>query len=170
MKKFISLFLVFYILALLGNMFAKERYGAELLIQKIDGTQVRGELIAIKQNSLLLLERDSNADMSVLAENIEFIIIVKKSKVLLGIGLGLLLGGGLGSLYGTSTDTYYSDLRPLAFIVYGGGGAVLGALIGGFFSASAGKDETIQIEGRSDSEIQEILEKLHKKARIKNAQ
>ena len=59
MKKSISLFLMFSILSLSVNMFAKERKGADLIIQKVDGQQVRGELIAVKQTSLLLLERES---------------------------------------------------------------------------------------------------------------
>jgi hypothetical protein len=65
MKKFTDLFLVFCILALSGNLFAKERKGADLIIQKKEGQQVRGELIAVKENSLLLLERESGADMPV---------------------------------------------------------------------------------------------------------
>jgi hypothetical protein len=47
MKKFISLFLVFSILLLSGNIFPKERKGAELIIQKLDGQQAKGELIAM---------------------------------------------------------------------------------------------------------------------------
>ncbi|MGB6865994.1 MAG: hypothetical protein WBE11_09905 [Candidatus Aminicenantaceae bacterium] len=169
MKKVIALFLVFSLLTLSGNLYA-EKKGTDLVIIKKDGQPARGELIVVKKNSLVLLSYDSNADVSVDVENIKFIKIVKKSKVLLGASLGLLLGGGLGSLYGTSTDTYNSDLKPLAFIVYGGGGAVLGVLVGGFLGASAGKEKTIQIEGKSDSEIKEILEELRKKARVPNFQ
>lgn len=44
MKKYISLFLVASILLVSGNLFAKHRRGADLIIQKTDGTQVRGEL------------------------------------------------------------------------------------------------------------------------------
>jgi hypothetical protein len=64
MKKFISLFLVVSILLLSMPLKAKERKGADLIIQKTDGTQVRSELIAVKENSLLLLERDSGAHVS----------------------------------------------------------------------------------------------------------
>ena len=39
-------------------------------------------------------------------------------------------------------------------------GAAIGALIG--------RDKKIKIEGKSDSEIKEILEKLRKKARVQN--
>ncbi len=65
MKKFISLFLVFSILTLSIPLTAKERKGADLIIQKIDGQQVRGEFIAVKENSLLLLDRDTGADVTV---------------------------------------------------------------------------------------------------------
>ena len=65
MKKFVTLFLAFSILMLSVPLTAKERKGADLLIQKKDGAQVRGELIAMKENSLLLMERDSGADVTV---------------------------------------------------------------------------------------------------------
>ena len=64
MLQFISLLLVFSILALSGNLFAKEKRGADLIIQKKDGQHVRGELIAVKKNSLLLLDRESGADVT----------------------------------------------------------------------------------------------------------
>lgn len=165
MKTLIVVFLVLSLLVLSGNMYA-EKKGALLVITKKDGLPVEGELIGIKESSLVLLDTVTYRDVSVDVESIKFISIVKKSKVLLGAGLGLVLGGSIGALYGTSTDTYDSDLRPLAFIVYGGGGAALGALIGGLLGVSAGKDEIIQIEGKSGSEISNVLGRLRKKARI----
>ena len=66
--------------------------GADLIIQKRDGTQVRGELIAVKQNSLLLMLGDSGFDASVDIEDIFAISFIKKSKALEGFGLGLLIG------------------------------------------------------------------------------
>ena len=54
-KKSIALFLVISLLALIGNLLAKERRGAKLIIQKKDDQQVKGKLITVKQNSLLLL-------------------------------------------------------------------------------------------------------------------
>jgi len=65
MKKIIPLFLVFSLLALSGNLLAKERRGAELIVQKKDGQQVRGELITVKEHSLLLLDskgKDASID------------------------------------------------------------------------------------------------------------
>lgn len=55
-RKFISLFLVFSILMLSVNLYAKERRGAKLIVIKKDGGQIEGELITVKPNSLQLLE------------------------------------------------------------------------------------------------------------------
>ena len=49
--------------------------------------------------------------------------------------------------------------------------AALGIALAGLVIGSvAGADTTIRIEGKSNLEIQEILEKLRKKARIRNSQ
>jgi len=48
MKKFLALFLIFSLIILSVNLYAKERRGAKLLITKKDGQQIRGELIAVK--------------------------------------------------------------------------------------------------------------------------
>ncbi len=182
MRKVISVILVFSILLLSGNLFAKERKGAGLIIQKTDGQQVRGELIAVKQTSLLLLERESGADVTVDVSEIKVVRIVKKSKA----GVGLLAGGVIGAfvgyqaylkpvprpyLKGWESAIYHSfsnsmDTGPGVFAVVGG---ALGVLIGLGLGAVEGTDKTFQFEGMSDSEIKEILEKLRKKARVRNA-
>ena len=46
----------------------------------------------------------------------------------------------------------------------------LGALVGGSIGAIAGTDETILIDGMSNSEIKSILEKLRKNARVSSFQ
>ncbi|MGB2763042.1 MAG: hypothetical protein WBC20_01390 [Candidatus Aminicenantaceae bacterium] len=54
MKKFIALFLVFSLVFLYANLFAKEKCGALLVITKKGGEQISGELITVKPNSPLL--------------------------------------------------------------------------------------------------------------------
>ena len=80
MKKIIALLLVFSIICLYGNLYAKERRGAELVIQKKDGQQAKGELIAVKKNSLLLKDSQTGADVSIAIEDITKIKIARKSK------------------------------------------------------------------------------------------
>ena len=101
MKKTISLFLVFSVLSLSGNLYAKDKKGADLIIRKKSGAQVGGELITVKENSLLLKERDIGTDMIVDIGDIKVIRRVKKSKFGKGLWTGALVGGGVaGSIAG----------------------------------------------------------------------
>jgi len=163
MKKLIALFLVFSILTLSGNIFTKERKGAALIIQKKDGQQVRGELIAVKQNSLLLLDTDG-IDVSVIIEDIKVITVLKKFTSSKGALYGFLIGGVIGAALGYTADPDTPPGRGTTAAIFGLSAGLLGTLIG----VAAGVNDKIQIEDKSDSEIQEILEKLRKKARVKN--
>ena len=86
-KKLLSLFLIFSLLmincATLSRLKEKrekrKKHGANLIIQKINGQQVSGELITVKPSSLLLLNTEGK-DVSVDIEEIKVIRVVKKSK------------------------------------------------------------------------------------------
>jgi len=79
---------------------AKERRGAEVMITKQDGTQVSGELIAVKKESLLLLVGGpvAETDHAVALAEINEVKIIKKSRAGIGICCGLLIGGCMGAL------------------------------------------------------------------------
>lgn len=174
MRKFVSLFLIFSLLALSGTLMAKEKRGAELMVQKKYGQWVRGELIAVKENSLLLLSI-SGADVSVYIKDVNAIKIMRKSKTILGVGLGLLIGisiGALGTIIGWEiwawaphdTKTKYRIMARVGVV-----SGLVGAVVGGNIAHNS-RPETIQIEGKSPEEIKEVLEKLRQKARITNYQ
>ncbi len=185
-KKLVTLFLIFSLMMLSANLYAKERRGTTLIIQRkgdqIKNTRlkdtpwetsvmagIRGELIAVKPNSLLLLSI-TGRDMSVDIADIRVIRVVKKSKALLGSGIGLIIFGGGTALF---VETFGRnsweppDLHKFA-VGFGAIGAIVGLLIGGITGELLGKDKTIQIEGMTDAEIQEALDKLRKKARIRD--
>jgi hypothetical protein len=172
MKKFISLFLVFSLMMISTNLYAKERRGAELLITKKNGGKIEGELIAVKENSLLVLTKWTGRDVSVDIADVEVITIVKKSKLLLGGSLGVLVCGGAGALIGYEIAQPRGfalvDYSTLGIILGGVIGLLVGGLIGGFIGSSLGKDKKIQFEGMTDLKIRETLEKLRKKARIRD--
>jgi len=159
-KKFVSLFLIFSLLSLSGNLFANKR-GAELIVQKTDWQKVRGELIAVKQNSLLMLV--SGADVSIDIGDVWTIKIVKKSDA---VGMSLL-GAFVGVLIG---DVSYPEPTGRVKLDFSGAYLLVGGIVGGLIGLLAGVmvgiDKTIQIEGRPDTEVKEALEKLRKKARI----
>ena len=178
-KKFISLFLVFSLImincATLSRLEEKrekrKKHGANLIIQKINGQQVSGELITVKPSSLLLLNTEGK-DVSVDIEEIKVIAVVKKSKALSLGAIGLAGGVGLILVFfafleiisvGHAKELGFEGITE-ASVGAGLSGFLLGAIIGG----SAGKDKTIQIEGMTGSEIEETLDKLRKKARIRD--
>jgi len=163
-KKFISLFLAVSLMMLSANLYAKERRGAKLIITKKNGYQTEGELITVKPNSLLLLSI-TGRDMSVDIEEIKVIRVVKKSKALLGAGLGIVVGGGGGALLSGSGYKMSMDAGERRLLL-GAFGAAAGLLIGGVTGALLGTDKKIQIEGMTDLEISKALDKLRKKARI----
>ena len=154
-KKFISLFLIFSLVMLSVNLYAKERRGAKLLITKKDGQLIEGELITVKPNSLLLLDNEGK-DVSVGIGDIRIIRRVKK-----GALIGLLVGVGSGLIAGRANEIIEGDTSYVAFPVYG-------ILIGIPVALIVGKDKTIHFEGMTDSEIQDALDKIRKKARIRD--
>ena len=170
-KKFISLFLVFSIMMLSVNLYAKERRGAKLIITKKDGQLIESELITVKTNSLLLLNTEGK-DVSIDIEDIEVIRIVKKSKFLQSLGMNVIIGAGIGAIIGFAqgetsgiwgTFTAW-DNALIGAVIFG----FLGLLVGGIAGLTSGKDEIIQIEGKSDKKIRDALKKLRKKARIRD--
>ncbi len=195
-KKFISLLIVFFLLEISCTTITSptmdrkslRKRSANLAITKTDGQQVRGELIAVKMNTLLLIDTNTEKDISINVREIKFIKVGRKSKILQGIGIGLSIGSFSGMLIGATKKINGGDegiplflkiiLPFLLFVpnpdrmknsVNGlliGGSA--GLLIGTFFGVVAEKNSHIQIEGMTDSEIQETLNKLRKKARIRN--
>lgn len=164
-----NILIVLVIISLLtcsGSLTAKERRGAELVITKTDGQQIKGELIAVKPSSLLLLESQTTADVSVETEEIASIKIIKKSKMLLGAVVGFIAGSIVGRLVVSGqADDVGMDVVAVR-LVADGAGLAIGAAIG----AGVGKDKTIQIEGQSESATKEILANLRRQARVPNAQ
>ena len=152
--------LALLLLALPDSLFARERRGAIIVIALKDGQTVAGELIAVKPDSLLLFGgKDESVDLA----SITRIRIVRKSKALLGAGCGWLAGVLVTVIYAKIMvpDDEAAGLSGLLFVP---GGIGTGLLLG----AHAGKDKTIQLEGKSESEVTRALAYLRGKARIRD--
>ncbi len=167
-KKFISLFLAVSLMMLSVNLYAKERRGAKLIVTKKYGRQISGELITVKPNSLLLLDTDGK-DVSVGIADIKVIRIVKKSKALLGAGIGSAAGTLGGVLSSAFLDVAFGEDTLVDFSVYCVFGAIglgIGAVVGGIIGAVTSIDKKIHFVGMTDPEIRYAMNKLRKKARI----
>lgn len=157
--------------AFTSNSYAKEKkHGAELVIQKKDGQSVRGELLTVKDNSLLVMESGSLSGISVDISDVHKIKILKKSRLLKGLGFGLLIGGGsgvlLGFLSGDDSPGWFSMTAGEKALLGGLAFGILGAPIGGIWGVVKGIDESIVLEERSPEEIKLILKKLNSKSRF----
>jgi len=174
MKNIMVILLVFSLLWLSGSLFA-EKKGAEIIIAKNDGRQVRGELIAVKTDSLLLMDSVTGDDVSINVSDIRDIKIMKKSKTLTGVVSGFFAGAAAGALAGLVVDEAIGKKDwiwgPEDSALLGGGiGGLVGALTGGMIGAHIDHFETFQIADRSDEEIKAILGDLHKKDRVPDYQ
>jgi hypothetical protein len=79
----------------------------------------------------------------------------------------MTLGGVVGwEIFNWAPNDTKTKYRIVA--VGGAIGGLTGALIGGNIGAHANRPETIKIEGKTDTEIKEVLEKLRRQARITN--
>ncbi len=169
-KKVVSLLIVFSLVMLSGKTIAQqswvgegERKGVKLKIQKNDGQQVAGELITVKKDSLLLLDSETDADLSVDIKDVNAITLVKKNR---GFQVGIY-GVLAGILYASVTRKPYryedkSQDWWTTGLIGGAAGATLGMVLG--------INKRIQIQGKSDTEIQKTLKKLSKKARVPGIQ
>jgi len=81
---------------MISNKIAKkQKHGTKLIVQKRDGQEIRGELIAVKHNSLLLLEFESAAEVSIEIIDIKVIKVIKKSLLeILAVILAISEGAG----------------------------------------------------------------------------
>lgn len=160
-----ALIIPFALLLLSAPLPARERRGADVLIRKIDGTEVRGELIAVKSQALLVLSKEGR-DVTVGVGEINSVKVSTKSKAISGAGLGFGLGLITAIVYGLSNPGTAEPVgtNVLGYsIVFGPGGALAGAIVGGL----GGIDKTYQIQGWPSNIVKGRLNQLRKRARVR---
>lgn len=151
----------FLIISCFGNIQAAPRkHGVELIVVKMDGKVVRGELIAVKPSSILTMEDSSDEAIDI--KDIKLIKVVSKEELLRGKGIGFIIGSVSGALLGAASGSSGGTVIG-ATSVFGG---IIGEFVLGLIGTNAGVVETIQIEGKSPEEVKEALGKLNRLARI----
>ena len=104
-QNLVFLFILIVVVAFVPHSFAKgKKRGARLLIEKQDGQVVKTELLTVKGNKLILMDTRLSTEITVNIQELKSIQIIKKSKILQGIGIGLLVGGVGGALLGSSGE------------------------------------------------------------------
>ncbi len=140
---------------------AKGRRGANVRVACLDGRQIEGELIAVKEDAVLLLS-PSGRDWSVELKSIESVRILRKSHKGTLTLCGFLAGGAAGAYIGYQTRDEDLSFPPLL------GGAILGgigALAGWAASAAIGTDTTFTLAGEPGETIKSRLAGLARLSR-----
>ena len=152
---FIAVALVISLLALPADLSAKEKRGATLIVTRLDGSQVAGELIAVKPDSLLLLSY--GGDESIDLADVKTVRIVRKSRV----GLFAGLAGAAGTIFGVYWGSVDDELRAsggvlLGIGIFGGLGALAGLTLG----LVKGIDTTFNAADESEATLKVYWDKL----------
>jgi hypothetical protein len=153
-----------------GPAQAGRRSGAKVVVDTGLGyTTVKGELIAVRPDSLLLLD-GSGADRSIDVAHVRSVRVVKTSKAGIGGILGLLAGASGGYLVGYSAAVASGACpdceAPLTGFAGGFFGCFIGLGLGAALGSAAGRDVVIPLGGLSRAELTTQLKKLRKYARV----
>ena len=118
--------------------------GATVAILLSTGETITGELLSVRDSSIIIStsesfdERELESIATIRNQDIETVIIEGESKVLQGMGLGVLIGGGIGALIGlASGDDTQGFIRfsagehaAIGAVLFGGVGFVIGTIAG----------------------------------------
>jgi len=175
-RKGAALGILIFLLTGNGILFAKkEKPGATLVVQKMDGQTVRGELLEVKDGTLNLLVYKNATKVDIRLDELSSVRIEKKSVFLKSLGIGILVGAVTGALLGfLSGDekpsgpwdilAFTAGEKALGFGVLMGG---IGGVIGGVAGALNGTGKSITFDRMSPGKLRLIEARLASLARFK---
>jgi len=150
---------------------AKEREGAHILVTKIDGAIVEGELLAVTNNNLIVVNDSTSVEITTKLADVQDVKVVK-SKTANGLKTGFFAGATVGAILGAVASAEVSNNLAKLPISTGIQATVqgvlllgaLGAILGGVF---AGKSDisSFRIKDASPEEIDKTMIRLRKLAR-----
>ncbi|MDD8010530.1 MAG: hypothetical protein BWY42_01777 [Candidatus Omnitrophica bacterium ADurb.Bin277] len=154
---------------------AGRRQGAQVIITKNDRSTVRGELLAVQENNLIVMD-GSMAGVIVSVKDIRDVNVLKKGNFWRGASVGFAAGAVSVTLLGiTSHRILGSDVDPIfrklereitfmSVVITGLSAGLLGGLLGGVFT-SMDNWKICRFDNRSSEEIEANLIPLRKLAR-----
>ncbi len=149
----------------------KRKKGIRLMV--ISDKVVKGELLKVKKDSLLILleRRGSMSSVDVDISKIKTIKIIKKSKIGKGFLYGFLIGSTVGVLWGRSQAQCKHDKGLQGFmggIVFGTVGCLGGGAVGAGLTLSEGRYKEIYNKEKSIGNLNKIINMLNNKAHYPN--
>lgn len=146
--------LVILVLVAPAGLSAKDRRGATVIVTRIDGEAVKGELVAVKPEGLFLLSAEGNA-RTVDRADVKSVRIVRRSRAGLFAGIGGAAGlAGMGALVlSGGSDVDYGTEKVLI-------GAGAGALAGFLAGMIKGVDSEFTVAGQPEAVVAAYWRKL----------
>jgi hypothetical protein len=142
---------------------ARERRGSDVVVTLTDGSKIKGELLAVKTDALLVFDRAAHQGMSIDLGQIAKVKVLKTFWGLTGMVFGFGLGTGIAKL--TYDDSKCcGDQMEVGLIIMS-----LCTLAGGIFGAFKSMPIKITLAGESSLSAQQNLEKLKRHAREKDS-
>jgi len=145
---------------------AKERRGSTVAVTMADGSQVQGELLAVKGHNLIIHDKSREQGFNVNIEQVAEIRIKKRSRFFPGLAIGLVAGMGIGSgIYNAQAarDSDPCQLTPYAImslII-----PCVTAIVGGGVGAILSSPKKMPIERQTAADIEASLRYLQNHAR-----
>lgn len=146
------------------------RRGIEVNIRLLDGGRVKGELIAVRADTIIV--KSAIIESTVAVADIESIVVPedvvgsawpRQLGLYAGIALGIVAAGAYSRWYYNKYDGIPLWALPVGIA----GGAWLGEAAGGRLSGKEGRDKLYQIKGQSPDAVARIMTKLKRKARLR---
>jgi len=159
-------FIVFLTLAVLApGLLAGARKGANVIVKKRDGQVLRGELLAVRGEDLILLDPSTSSGITESLRNIGTVTVVKTKSKKIG---ELVAGGAIGAALGLLIFPQSKDPADAETKLTPAGAAMAGAIGGVFWGAllfGLGSNKDFKIERVDPGSITKIGARLRKYAR-----
>jgi hypothetical protein len=141
------------------DLTAREKRGAWLRIEKIDGSWLDGELLSVKENSILVMANGQGRIVGL--DDIDSLIIVNKSKAVskmgAAIGYAAILGFAIGLLQGSDKDGWFRSSALQKGFYWAVLLSPFAGLAGISSGISSGKDEKFDLRKTSYSSLVAVL-------------
>lgn len=161
-KRFLAWSVMAALLLATAPLAAKERKGAQVAVQRSDGSEIRGELLMFKRDCLVLGEQ-AKGEIVALAD-VRSLRIVRRSKGGYGFLFGLIGGSLLGYevVHANNSDFSGQDAFMAGSVLFGLPCALLGAGVGLL-------EGTDLVRNPSEWEPEAYLAELNRHARVRDA-
>ncbi len=159
--KFIMTILIFVLAGAAASppLPARERRGSMVVVTLVDGGKVMGELLAVKEDVLLVYDAVAAQGVSIELRQATGVKVFKKAKFLKGLVIGFGLGFAATMICDTEGRIHgNTSMSP----------ALMAGLIGGALGVVAGMPEKITLTRDSPWSVEQNLERLERFAREKD--